>query len=95
MGVLRKLSERCKACPHVDTKKKKKMESCGYIEPKISADLASPVLAEMVQPMAIRHDYRNIKVAENTTITIDVEDLNRQMKKDFYRQMGIGFYPGA
>lgn len=95
MGVLRKLSERCKACSHVETCDHKRMEACGYIEPKISADLASPILAEMTQPMAIRHDYRNIKVAENTTITIDVEDLKRQMKKDFYRQMGIGFYPGA
>ena len=34
-------------------------------------------------------------VAENTTIAIDVEGLKRKMKKDFYKQMGIGFYPGA
>lgn len=71
------------------------MESHGYIEPKIQADILSPTLQEMSQPMAIKHDFRNIKVAENTTITIDVEELKRQMKEDFYKNMGIGFYPGA
>lgn len=53
------------------------------------------VTEEIVQPMLVKHDYRDIKVGEDTTITIDVEELKRQMKKDFYRNLGIGFYPGA
>lgn len=44
------------------------MELCAYIEPSSS---------ELMQPILIPHDYRNIKVAETTTITIDVEELKR------------------
>lgn len=66
-----------------------------YLEPKVAAsasvDYAAPVPADIL----VKHDYRDIKVGENTTITIDVEELKRQMKKDFYRKLGIGFYPGA
>lgn len=51
--------------------------------------------SELMQPMLIPHDYRNIEVAENTTITIDVEELKRQMQKDFYKQMGIRLNYGA
>lgn len=71
------------------------MEAMEYLESKVAAsasvDYAAPVLADIL----VKHDYRDIKVEENTTITIDVEELKRQMKKDFYRKLGIGFYPGA
>lgn len=43
------------------------------------------------QPLLIPHDYRNIKVGENTTITIDLEEMKEQLKKDFYRQSGLMF----
>lgn len=56
---------------------------------------AIPSAAEMVRPMAVKHDYRDIKIDKDATITIDSEELKRQLEKDFYRQMGIGFYPGA
>lgn len=56
-----------------------------------SVDYVAPVLADIL----VKHDYRDIKVGENTTITIDVEELKQQMKEDFYRKLGIGFYPGA
>ena len=65
------------------------------MEPKVvaaaSVDCAAPVLADIL----VKHDYRDIKVGENTTITIDVEELKRQMKKEFYKRLGIGIYPGA
>lgn len=95
MGSISKLSEKCKSCPNVDTCNHKRMELCAYIEPKNSADLTSPVLPGMVQDMVMKHDYRDVKVGENTKITIDVEELKRQVEKDFYRKLGIGFYPGA
>lgn len=52
-------------------------------------------MAEMVQPMAVKHDYRDIKIGENTTITIDVEELKRHMKRDFYKNAGLGLNFGA
>lgn len=90
-----RLCEECRRCPFVSRCDNKRMEAMAYMEPKVSAsaseDCATPVLADIL----VKHDYRDIKVGENTTITIDVEELKRQRKKDFYRKLGIGFYPGA
>lgn len=90
-----RLSSKCRKCPFVSKCKKKRMKAVAYIEPNLTMPTTMPSVAEMVQPMEVKHDYRDIKVAENTTITIDVEELKRQMTKDFYRKAGIGFYPGA
>ncbi len=68
----------------------KEMEVLAYLEPVV----ASPV-AEMVQPMTVKHDYRDIKIGENTTITIDVEELKRQMERNLYKSAGLGLHFGA
>lgn len=94
MGTLSRLSEKCRKCPFVSRCSKKRLEAEGYIEPNLAAATV-PNTAEMVQPMAVKHDYRDIKISESTTITIDIEELKEELRKDFYRKMGIGFYPGA
>lgn len=90
-----RVSSKCRNCPFVSKCKNKRTETAAYIEPNLTMPATLPSVAEMVQPMAVKHDYRNVKVAENTTITIDLEEMKRQMTKDFYRKAGIGFYPGA
>lgn len=94
MGNRSRLSSECRKCPFASKCSKKRMVAEAYIEPKVSANVAVPSVAELVQPMAVKHDYRDIKIAEGVTITIDVEELKEQMQKGFYRKMGIGFYPG-
>lgn len=90
-----RLCEECRKCPFISKCDNKRMEALACLEPKVatsaSVDYAAPVLVDIL----VKHDYRDIKVGENTTITIDVEELKRQMIKDFYRKLGIGFYPGA
>ena len=44
----------------------------------------------MTQPILAKHEYRDVKVAENTTITIDLEDLKKQMEKEFYKAVVLG-----
>lgn len=61
----------------------------------IIANAVMPSVAELVQLMAVKRDYRDIKVAENTTITIDVEELKKQMREDFYKALGCGLNYGA
>lgn len=96
MGAVRRMASKCRSCPKRDSCDYKNMELCAYIEElPIFAQVAMPSGAELMQPMLIPHDFRDIKVAENTTITIDVEELKRQMQKDFYKQMGIGLDYGA
>lgn len=89
MGLSR-LSAKCRACPFVEKCDHKEMEALAYLEPVA----ASPV-AEMVQPMTVKHDYRDIKIGENTTITIDVEELKRQMERNLYKRAGLGLHFGA
>lgn len=73
----------------------KRLESEAYMESNSAASDAVPSGAEMLQPMAVKHDYRDIKISDGVTITIDVEELKEELRKDYYRKMGIGLYPGA
>lgn len=40
---------------------------------------------------AVEHNYRDIKIAENTTVTIDIEEMKKKMREDFYKNLGCGF----
>lgn len=66
------------------------MEKEAYLTPT-----TSPIIEDMASPVLKAHDYRNVKVAENTTITIDVEELKERMRKDIYKKAGIGLNYGA
>ena len=80
----------CRKCPYVDTCKHKRMEALGYLpEQNIATSTLSPLAADMVQPMAVKHDYRDIKIAEGTTVTIDLEELKKKMVEDFYRSVSM------
>lgn len=95
MPSISRLSRKCRSCPFVSKCSMKCLESEAYMEPNLAASVAVPNGAELLQPMAVKHNYRDIKIDKDATITIDSEELKRQLEKDFYRQMGIGFYPGA
>lgn len=49
-----------------------------------AAESAANPLAEDI---AVKHDYRNVKVADGMTITIDLEEIKRKMKEDFYKEL--------
>lgn len=88
---LSKVSEICKLCEHYDDCDNKKMEACACLIPKES--LANPSTQQSTEPivadMAVKHKYRDIKIAENTTVTIDLEKLKKKIKKDFYKGLFI------
>ena len=50
---------------------------------------------EYVQPTLVPHDYRDVKIADGMTITIDVEELKKQIEQSIYRQAGPGLQFGA
>ena len=90
MQGLSRLSPECERCPFVEKCNNKRMVAEAYLIPA-SDEMLAPVL----EPMAVNHDYRDIKVAPNTTITIDLEELKKQMERDIYRKAGIGLDYGA
>lgn len=90
MSGLTRMAKMCRGCPFKDRCKNKRLEKEAYLTPT-----TSPIIEDMVSPVLKDHDYRNVKVTENTTITIDVEELKERMRKEIYRKAGIGLNYGA
>lgn len=48
------------------------------------------------ESMIVPHDYRQVKIAPNTEITIDLEDFKKELEKSISSQLGLGFFqPGC
>lgn len=77
----------CVKCPEYESCKNKRRVMCMYLEP-----LTNPVLADIMQPVAedimVKHDYRDIKIGDNTTVTIDLEEIKKKAIEDFYKSVG-------
>ena len=50
---------------------------------------------EYVQHILVPHDYRDVKIEEGMTNTIDVEELKKQIEQNICRQAGLGLRFGA
>ncbi len=90
MEVISKLHEKCQKCPRVNICDKKRMEACAYME------MPDPCMASAAAEGAdyahadvlVKHDYRDIKIGPNTTVTIDLEEQKRQLEWDIYKALG-------
>jgi hypothetical protein len=47
-------------------------------------DAAAPLTQDAAAPIMVKHDYRDVKIAENTTVTIDLEEIKENMRKQIY-----------
>lgn len=59
--------------------------------PQLAMSAAMPLAQDAAQPLLIPHDYRNVKVAEGMTITIDLEDLKKQLIESHFNQIGLNY----
>lgn len=93
--TLKRLSAKCAACEFKDKCDKKRMEMLGCLElpeQNLAVAVSETVAADMVQPLAVKHDYREIKVGENTTVTIDLEEMKKKLQEDMMKSItGGGF----
>ena len=91
--VFSKTSDECLQCSYYEDCDKKRLVMCAVKEmpPQVAEKAAESVSMPFVEDLAVKHDYRDVKIAEYTTITIDLEDLKKQMEKDFYRALGCPF----
>lgn len=85
--ALSKDSDKCKKCVHYDDCDNKRMELCGYLIPSSVESSIQP----LAQGMMVKHDYRNVKIAENTTVTVDVEELKKKLEDEIYKNLGCSF----
>lgn len=95
MKSLSRLSKKCRECPFKEKCSKKRMEAEGYLTEPMLVSATMPSVSEIAAPMIAKHDYRDIKLGENQIITIDLEELKRQIKHDFYKAVGLGIDYGA
>lgn len=91
--VFSKTSDECLQCSYFDDCDKKRMVMCAVkeIPPPMMERAAESVSMPLAEDLLVKHDYRDIKVGENTTITIDLEDMKKQLEKDFYKALGCPF----
>ena len=45
---------------------------------------AESAAQEATQELMVKHDYRDIKIDQDTTVTIDLEDIKKQIEKRIY-----------
>ncbi|MGW8114050.1 hypothetical protein ACVS9P_02505 [Caproicibacterium sp. NSD3] len=79
MGLSR-LSEQCRKCRYANTCQHKRMEAVA-----VMAQASMPSAESAAMPALVKHDYRNVKITENTTVTIDLEEMKENMRKSFYK----------
>ncbi len=85
-----RMAKMCRECPYKDRCTCKRMEKEAYLVPA-SVENAESAAA----PLLPDHNYRDVKVADGIKVTIDVEDLKRQIREQICRQAGIGLNYGA
>lgn len=85
--ALSKDSEVCKKCELYDECTNKRMELCAYIMPTIEVPSMQPLALDAM----VKHDYRDVKIAENTTVTIDLEELKKKLEDEIYKSFGCSF----
>lgn len=59
--------------------------------PQLAMEAGLPLSQELAKPLLIPHDYRNIKVADGMTITIDLEELKKQLVESHYQKIGLNY----
>lgn len=77
MGYTKLYSE-CRKCPYQLTCDHKRLEEHGLLEPA-GAFASQP----LTQPLLRPHDYRQVKIDTDTTVTIDLEEVKVQLAESF------------
>lgn len=94
--ALTKEDSKCQVCPFRDKCSRKRLCAVGELPwPPLAAATAESFAQPILQDMAVKHDYREIKVAENTIITIDLEDVKKQLERQIYDSISGGFLSSA
>ncbi len=76
--TLSRLCAKCAKCPKVDTCDHKRMEMVGFLEPT-----SATANSEVANSAITQHKYRQVKIAPNTTVTIDLEDIKKRDRASY------------
>lgn len=82
----------CVSCKHYKECRNKRKALCAYLEPSVSAAASKGRVAPVTAEILVKHDYRDVKIGEDTTVTIDMEDIKKQLKDTLYKGMNCAFF---
>lgn len=89
MKVIGKLHEKCEKCQYVNVCDEKRKVACGMLplpektSNSASATMTMPIAAEML----VKHDYRNIKISKTQRVTVDVEEMKKDLERRIYKAL--------
>lgn len=97
MGSVSKTTSMCSICPCKDECDNKRLESCAFVEveKQNSAPYSQRNTVDYTAPVLRKHKYTDIHLDKDTSVTVDLEEIKEQLRKDFYRQAGLGIDYGA
>lgn len=92
MSTLTKLHEKCKKCKYRDSCDNKRMIACEIAElPKSNMMSSSvPNTEPLTQPVLIPNTPITINMGEYGTINTSLEEIQEQLKREFYKDLNIG-----
>lgn len=92
MGSISKTASICMICPYEDECDSKRLESCAFVEveKQNSAPCSQKNAVANTAPVLRKHQYTDIHLDKDTSITIDLLEIKEQLRKYFYRQAGLG-----
>lgn len=77
-------NNKCPTCEYHPYCSKSKSPNCVF-------EQISELLADSINSLSIKkHDYRNVKIDENITITVDIEELKEKMLQEAYEVLKRG-----
>lgn len=84
----------CQVCSYYNECKNKRRVACIYLKPltnHAAGQLEQPISADVL----VKHDYRDVKIGEKTTVTIDLEEMKKKMTEDIYKTLSCPFMNGS
>ena len=88
-----KTDERCLKCEYFDDCDNKRMVMCAAKEFKMPEQYAEKASQDLTIPLTndilVKHDYRQIKIAPNTTVTIDLEEQKKKLQEDILKHLRL------
>ena len=90
-----KTDERCLKCEYFKECDNKRMVMCAMAEMPPPEQYAEKTGEAVTMPLAnelsVKHDYRQIKIAPNTTVTIDLEEEKKKLREALTKHLRCDF----
>lgn len=91
MSNISRLSDKCQKCSHVNNCNEKIEIACAVMErpEKMSMPASEMMTTPIAAEMLVKHSYRDVKINSTQTITIDLEELKKDLERRLYK--GISY----